>query len=76
MISFKSAFISILAAAGASAHPPVLRDETGLESRAITPNSQGTSNGFFYQFCKSHDLLNISVTFHWYRWLIAIARRV
>lgn len=53
MVSLTASLIAALAAIGTRAAPadvvkgPVERD---LVARS-TPNAQGTSNGFFYQFC-------------------------
>jgi hypothetical protein len=47
MVSLASAFVGALAALGATAAPL-----TDLVKRATTPNAQGTSGGFFYQFCE------------------------
>jgi hypothetical protein len=60
MVHLASAFVVALASISARALPfteTTERTPSGLVSRATTPNSQGQSGGFFYQFCRvSHNM--------------------
>lgn len=52
MVSFTSTLLAVAAVVGALASPTQLRarSENELEARS-TPNQQGESGGYFYQFC-------------------------
>jgi hypothetical protein len=54
MVYFASTFVAAAAVVGAAALPASQHAERSLgrlAKRQTTENSQGTSGGFFYQFC-------------------------
>jgi hypothetical protein len=50
MISFTTALVALTAAVGVIAAP--VDGPTDVKIKRSSPNSSGTNNGFFYQFCE------------------------
>lgn len=55
MVSFTSTLLAVTTVVGALAFPTQVgpRSENEIEARS-TPNQQGQSGGYFYQFCILH----------------------
>jgi len=56
MVSFTTAFVAAAIAAGVLATPAAAPAEL---ARRNSPNAQGTSNGYFYQFCVCNTGMNL-----------------
>jgi hypothetical protein len=63
MVSFKSTLLAATSVVSAIANPVEMGPRRPLDNLdklvpRSTPNSQGTSNGYFYQFCESDGQIN------------------
>lgn len=61
MFSFTTAIVAAAVAVGVLASPA---DEPAMLARRNTPNSSGTNNGFFYQFCMLIPALILNLQRH------------